>query len=472
MLSRKLKENCGIFGVFGHPQAVDLTYLGLYALQHRGQESAGMVASDGKHTCIQRGMGLVADVFTPQRLRELKGHLALGHVRYSTTGFSDVANAQPFAVNYARGFIAIAHNGNLVNVTTLKRKLEEEGAIFQTSMDTELIIHLLARSRRESLEESLVETLSSLQGAYSLGIVNEKQLIAARDPQGWRPLCIGTFEGAYVIASESCALDLIEAEHLREVEPGEVVFFDEGGMHSLRLEPRPKPAMCVFEFIYFARPDSNIFGHSVYLARKRLGENLARTHPVEADFVTPIPDSGVVAALGFAQEAGIPCEMGLIRNHYIGRTFIQPSQLIRDFSVKIKLNPVAEILKGKRVVVVEDSIVRGTTSRVRMRRLREAGAREVHMRVSCPPLRHPCYFGIDFPTPEELIASQKSVPEIREFLGLDSLGYQSVADMLAAMPLPGGEFCTACFTGKYPIEVRENMDKLRFARAGAGTVLT
>jgi len=410
----------------------------------------------------------VADVFTPEALGRLRGHLALGHVRYSTTGSPSATNVQPFAVNYARGPLAVAHNGNLVNASTLRRKLEEEGSIFQSTMDSEIVVHLLARQGTGSFEEGLRRALTALEGAYCLGLMDERRLIAARDPHGWRPLCTGVLDGAYVVASESCALDLIGAEYLREVEPGEVVFFDEEGMRSLEASTVPRAAFCIFEYIYFARPDSSIFGHNVYLTRKRLGARLARAHPVDAELVIPVPDSGTFAALGFAEEAGLPFEMGFIRNHYVGRTFIQPSQLVRDFSVKVKLNPVADVLQGKRVVVVEDSIVRGTTSRMRMRTLRDAGAREVHMRVSCPPLRYPCFFGIDFPTPEELIANRKSVPEIQEFLGLDSLAYLSLEDMLQAMPLPGDRFCTACFTGDYPIPVREPMDKLRLERPVSG----
>ncbi len=468
MYGSRLKENCGIFGIYGHPKAAEITHLGLYALQHRGQESAGIVASGGKGFRIHRGLGLVADVFTPEVLGRLTGHLALGHVRYSTTGSPSPANMQPFAVNYAGGSVAVAHNGNLVNAATLRRKLEEEGSIFQTSMDSEIVVHLLARAGSGSFEESLRGALGALEGAYSLGLMSERRLVAARDPHGWRPLCIGVLDRAYVVASESCALDLIGAKYLREVKPGEVVFFDQEGIRSLEPSTEPQPAFCIFEYIYFARPDSSIFGHNVYLTRKRLGARLARAHPAEAELVIPVPDSGTFAALGFAEEAGLPFEMGFIRNHYVGRTFIQPSQLVRDFSVKVKLNPVAGLLEGKRVVVVEDSIVRGTTSRARMRSLRDVGAREVHMRVSCPPLRYPCFFGIDFPTPDELIANRKSVAEIREFLGLDSLAYLSLEDMLAAMPLPGDCFCTACFTGKYPVPVREKMDKLRLERTVSG----
>ncbi len=464
LISDKLKEECGIFGIFGHKDAANLTYLGLYALQHRGQESAGIVISDGRRVRIQKGMGLVTDVFNEEALGKLPGHLAIGHVRYSTMGSSSAKNAQPFLAEYSRGSLAIAHNGNLVNAEELRSELELSGSIFQSTMDSEIIIHLLARSRKEGLKEKMAESLSRVKGAYSLALLTEKELIAVRDPQGFRPLCLGRLEGAYVIASESCALDLTRAKFLREIEPGEIVFIDEKGLHSFQPFPQAKHSFCIFELIYFARPDSYIFGGNVHLIRKAQGRELAKEHPLKADLVIPIPDSGNSTALGFAEESGMPFEMGVVRNHYVGRTFIQPSPYIRDLGVRIKLNPVREVLKGKRVVIIEDSIVRGTTSRTRIKALREAGAKEIHMRVSCPPLRHPCFYGIDFPTKEELIAATRSVKEIAEFVGLDSLGYLSLEGLFKAMPLPRKEFCTACFNGDYPIPIPKKVGKYALER--------
>jgi amidophosphoribosyltransferase len=455
---------CGLFGIFGHPDSARLTYLGLFALQHRGQESAGIVSSSGKGIKGHRGMGLVADIFTQQHLERLSGNLAMGHVRYSTTGSSLVKNAQPFQVDTSFGSLAISHNGNLVNVLQLRNELEKEGSIFQSTMDSEIIVHLIAKSKKKKFKDKLIDALSRVKGAYSLLLMTETQLIAARDPHGFRPLCLGKLNRSFVVASETCALDLIQAKYLREIEPGEIVFIDESGIKSIKPNALVKHAFCIFEFIYFARPDSNIFGKNVYLTRKRQGARLVKEHPVQADLVTPIPDSGNYAALGFAKESGIPFELGIIRNHYIGRTFIQPSQYIRDFAVKVKLNPVRELLKGKRIAVIEDSIVRGTTSRTRIRTLREAGAKEIHMRVSCPPHRYPCFYGIDFPTREELIASSHNIDEITDFLGLDSLGYLSLVGLLASMPLPKDEFCVACFTGNYPVETKEGINKYNLER--------
>lgn len=456
---------CGLFGIFGHPDSVKLTYLGLFALQHRGQESAGIVTSSGKAMEGHRGMGLVVDVFTKERLESLSGNLAMGHVRYSTTGSSLIKNAQPFQVDTSFGPLAIGHNGNLVNALQLRDKLEKAGSIFQSTMDSELIVHLITKSKKNKFEDKLVDALSRVKGAYSLLLMTENQLIAVRDPRGFRPLCLGKLGRSFVVASETCALDLIQAKYLREVEPGEIIFIDKNGMRSIKPFAKVKHAFCIFEYIYFARPDSNIFGKNVYLTRKRQGARLSREHPVKADLVTPIPDSGNYAALGFAEASGIPFELAIIRNHYIGRTFIQPSQHIRDFGVKVKLNPVRELLKDKRIAVIEDSIVRGTTSKTRIRTLREAGAKEVHMRVSCPPHRYSCFYGIDFPTREELIASLHSVDEIKDYLGLDSLGYLSLAGLLASMPLPGGEFCVACFTGNYPAKRREGVNKCSLERS-------
>jgi len=451
-INSRLKEGCGVFGIFGHEDVSRITYLGLYALQHRGQESAGIVVSNGKQLMGSRGMGLVSEVFNEENLIKLTGDRAIGHIRYSTTGSSEIKNAQPFQVDYSRGSLAIAHNGNLVNTSELRSRLEKEGSIFQSTMDSEIIVHLLARSQGATFEDALVESLRQLKGAYSLLLLTQKQMIGVRDPHGFRPLCVGKLDGAYVFSSETCALDLIQAEYIREVEPGEIIIIDEKGLHSLKPFPPTKSSLCIFEFIYFARPDSHVFGESVYQARKRLGKELALEKPLECDLVIPMPDSGNCAAFGFAEASGIPFEMGIIRNHYVGRTFIQPSQTSRDLGVKVKLNPVKEVIKDKRIVVIEDSIVRGTTSKIRMKNLREAGAKEVHMRVSCPPHRYPCYYGIDFPTRGELIASSHSVEEISRFIGVDTLGYLSLDGMIKAMPFPKEMFCLSCFDGQYPVE--------------------
>lgn len=458
------REYCGLFGIYGNKDAARLAYLGLYALQHRGQESAGIVTSDEKEVRQFKGMGLVSDVFTDENIKSLKGHLAIGHVRYSTTGSSLLKNAQPFLVEYANDSLAVGHNGNLVNALELRQKLEKEGAIFQTTMDSEIILHLVARSKKEGLKDRLTDALSKIKGAYSLVLLTRDQIIGVRDPNGFRPLCLGQVDGAWVLVSETCALDLIQARYVREIEPGEIVFINKRGINSISPFPKTRHSFCIFEYIYFARPDSSIFGHSVYLTRRRLGERLFKEQPADVDMVLPIPDSGNYAALGFAEASKIPFELGIVRNHYVGRTFIQPSQHIRDFGVKVKLNPVKELLKGKRVAIIEDSIVRGTTSKARVKALRDAGAKEVHMRVSCPPLRHPCYYGIDFPTKEELIASSKSVEEIRDYVGLDSLGYLSLEGMLSSMPLPKEEFCTCCFTGEYPVPVKDKVSKYSLER--------
>ncbi|MBN1384367.1 MAG: amidophosphoribosyltransferase [Elusimicrobia bacterium] len=442
---------CGIFGIHGHKDAARLTYLGLYALQHRGEESAGIVAFNGKKISHYKNMGLVGDVFNERNIKTLRGDLAVGHVRYSTTGSSTVKNIQPFLVRHKRNHIAIAHNGNLTNTVKLHTALEEKGSIFQTTMDSEIIAHLLAKSEKEDYKQKVIEALSQLEGSYSLVLMLDNILVGARDPFGWRPLCIGRLEDAYVLASETCALDLIHAKYVRDVEPGEIVFISKDGLESVKAFPQDKHSLCIFEYIYFSRPDSNIFGKNVYMVRKQLGRQLARECPAEADLVMPIPDSGNYSAVGFAEESKIPFEVGMIRNHYIGRTFIQPSQFIRDFRVKIKLNPIKDILKDKRIVIIEDSIVRGTTSRARVKTLRETGVKEIHMRVTCPPLRFPCFYGIDFPTKKELIASNHEIEWIRDFIGVDSLKYLSREGMLDSMPLPKCEFCTACFDGNYPI---------------------
>ncbi|MEW5914512.1 MAG: amidophosphoribosyltransferase [Thermodesulfobacteriota bacterium] len=454
------KESCGVFGVYGHPEAARLTYYGLYALQHRGQESAGIVVSDGKHLSQKRAMGLVPDIFSEDDLARLPGYIANGHVRYSTTGSSVLVNAQPFIISYAGHNLCVGHNGNLVNAGELKRHLEREGSIFQTTMDSEIVMHLLARNIHLGFEDGLLTALSQLQGAYCFLFMTEDTLVAARDPYGWRPLCLGTLGDAYVVASETCALDLIDAQFLREVEPGEVVFINKNGLRSVKPFPRQRHAHCIFEFIYFARPDSYIFGQTVYEVRKRQGAQLAQEFPhLDADLVMPFPDSGNYAALGYAAASGLPFEMGMIRNHYVGRTFIQPSQDMRDFGVRVKLNPVRELIDGKKVVIVEDSIIRGTTTMARVKNIRRAGASEVHMVVSCPPHRYPCHYGIDFSTKGELIACDHRVAEIKDMLGLDSLGYLSIEGLLQATSASRNGFCLACFDGNYPVEVPEMAGK-------------
>lgn len=447
------KHYCGLFGIFGCHDASYLIYLGLYALQHRGEESCGIVTSDGKELMIRKDMGLVSDVFNRDNLKLLKGNRGIGHVRYSTTGSSMLKNAQPLFVDYLGGSLAVAHNGNLINSVELKEELEKSGSIFQTTCDSEVIVHLMARSSSRLTVDRLKDALSRIQGAYSLLLLTENEMIAARDPQGFRPLCIGRRGKSWCVASETCALDLIEAEFVREVEPGEIVVISEKGLKSLRFAPKCKcSSCCIFEHIYFARPDSIIFGETVHLVRQRLGEELAKEHPVEADFVIPIPDSGTSAAIGFSHASGIPLEMGVIRNHYVGRTFIQPQQNIRDLGVKVKINILKEVVKGKKVVIVDDSIVRGTTSRIRVKGFREAGAKEVHMRISCPPHRFPCFYGIDFPSPEELIANRYQTGRIGRYLGVDSLGYLSMEGMMSAVGMKRDKYCTSCFSGDYPLK--------------------
>jgi amidophosphoribosyltransferase len=441
---------CGIFGIYPHKDAAELACLGLYALQHRGEESSGIITRNGKKVHLHKALGLVSDVFDEKIIRSLRGELAIGHLRYSTTGSSNIKNTQPFYVKSKIGDIAIAHNGNLTNTLSLHRELENKGALFQTSMDSEIIAHLLAHSQNKDFKDAVIWSLSKLEGAYSLVLMLNDILIGARDVYGFRPLCLGKFDGAYVLASETCALDLIGAEYIRDVHPGEIVFIYKDKIESVMPFKKSACAFCIFEYIYFARPDSNIFQHNVYLARKKLGAQLAAEFPAEADLVMPIPDSGVFAALGFSQSLKIPFEFGMIRNHYIGRTFIQPTQDLRDFKVRIKLNPLKEVLNGKRVIIVEDSIVRGTTSRMRVKALRLAGAKELHMRISCPPLKFPCFYGIDFPTKKELVASKHDIAWVRDFIGADSLEYLSLEGMLSSMPIPKENFCTACFTGKYP----------------------
>jgi amidophosphoribosyltransferase len=470
---------CGIVGIYGHPEASNLAYLGLYALQHRGQESAGIVATDGQHLRHVREMGHVNDIFTANRLAHLPGFAAIGHVRYSTAGDSTEKNAQPIAVDYAGGSVALGHNGNLVNAALLRERLEAEGAIFTTTSDTECIVHLIARSRERDLPARIADALSQVRGAYSLVFLSEDMVIAVRDPMGFRPLVLGKVPNAaggpptWVVSSETCAFELIGAEFVRDVEPGEMVLIDENGPRSLRPLGTQPARRCVFEWVYFARPDSTIDGLSVYRARERMGRRLALEHPVDADVVIPVPDSGVAAAIGYARQSAIPYDQGLMRSHYMGRTFIEPSQQIRHFGVKLKLSPVREVLGGKRVIVVDDSIVRGTTSRKIVGMIRAAGASEVHLRISSPPTVGPCRYGIDTPTREELIASHNSVDQIREFVGADSLGYLSLPglfDSVAGQPssagpkdLGGKSFCDACFTGNYPIAV-ETPGRLRQLR--------
>ncbi len=449
----ELKDKCGVFGIFNHKDAAYLTYLGLYALQHRGEESAGIVVSDGSEMNAHRGMGHVQDVFDEPRLATLKGDRAIGHVRYSTTGSSNLKNAQPILVDYSNGEIAIAHNGNLVNADILRAELEAYGSIFQTTTDSEIIIHLMAKPSLHRVEDAVPDALSRVKGAYSLVFLTNKYLIAARDPQGFRPLWLGRLDEATVVASETCAFDIMDAKPEREIEPGEIVYISAKGVQSFKM-PEAKEARhayCVFEHVYFSRPDSRIFGESVHLVREKLGRQLAKEYPVEADVVIPVPDSGNSAALGYSQESGIPLEYGIIRNHYVGRTFIQPSQGMRDFKVRLKFNFIKEVLKGKRVVVVDDSIVRGTTSKTRVRNLRQAGAKEVHLRISCPPHRFPCAYGIDFPTKEELIANRYSVEETRKYMECDSIGYLSLEGMLSCVGFPKESYCTACWSGKYPV---------------------
>lgn len=443
---------CGIFGIFGEKDSARLTYSGLYALQHRGEETTGIASFDGKRVYYRKGKGLVGDVFSEADIKSLKGHIAVGHNRYSTTGSSSAENTQPIMVNHRRTPVVVAHNGNFVNAYELHANLEKRGTVFQTTMDSEIIVHLLARSGKGPLEEQIREVLSEIKGAYSLIIMVGENLVGIRDPWGFRPLSLAKLGDSYILSSETCAFDLVGAEYIRELDPGEGVIINSKGLKSFRAASPCEQSFCIFEYIYFARPDSEINRCNICNVRKCLGKRLAMEHPVKADFVIPIPDSGSYAALGFAQEAGLPFEFGMIRNHYVGRTFIQPSQRLRDFSVRIKLNPIKSVLKGKRIAVIEDSIVRGTTSKLRVKTLREAGTKEIHMRVSCPPIRYPCFYGIDFPSKRELIASKKTVGEIRNFIGLDSLKYLSTEGMLESMSLPKEHFCVACFTGKYPVK--------------------
>ena len=454
------KHYCGVFGIYGHPNAAELTYYGLYALQHRGQESAGIVTSDGRNFHEHKRMGLVSQIFKGDVLQKLPGSMAVGHTRYSTTGSSHLRNAQPLTGSSKRGQLAIAHNGNLTNASQLRIELEDQGAIFQTTVDSEIVLHLLARPSTDSSENSLIQAIRRIEGAYSLVIMTEQELIGVRDPHGFRPLCLGKVGDAYVLASETCALDLISAKYVRDIEPGEIVIIDQNGVRSLQAFPEhTKRAFCIFEYVYFARPDSNIAQRNVYKVRVNMGRELAREHPIQADIVIPVPDSGNCAALGYSLESGIPFEMAFIRNHYVGRSFLQPSQLVRDFDVRVKLNLISELVKGKRVIVVDDSIVRGTTCKARVNNLKEAGAKEVHVLVSCPPHMNPCVYGIDFPDRSKLMAANHSIDEIRRYLSADSLGYLSQDGMVRATDLPKDNFCMACYDGKYPVAFDPDLDK-------------
>jgi amidophosphoribosyltransferase len=468
----KLKEECGVFAVYGHPEAANITYLGLYALQHRGQESAGIASCHNRQIYNYRNMGRVADLFTPEVLGRLPGDAAIGHTRYSTAGDTVRLNAQPFNVACNKGQIALAHNGNITNATELRADLEHGGSIFQASSDSEVILHLVARSRERTLAGALREALLQLDGAFSLVFLAEDRIIIARDPHGFRPLAFGKMElsgrrTAYVFASETCAFDLIGAVYLGDVEPGEMIIVGPEGMTRERYAPVRDHAHCVFEHVYFSRPDSIVFGRPVEQSREQLGCLLARESPVDADVVVPVPDSGVAAALGYSSESGIPFRQALIRNHYVGRTFIEPSQAIRDFGVKLKLNPIRHLLEGKRVVLVDDSIVRGTTSRKIVRMVRGAGAREVHLRISCPPTISPCFYGVDTPCPAELIAANNSVEEIRRFVEADSLAYLSLGGLREAVSDHNHDYCYACYTGNYPTELI-NIDELMRAKETRG----
>lgn len=464
----KFREECGVFGIYGHEESSRLAYLGLYALQHRGQESAGIVSSDGERLYAERGMGHVSDIFNEDNLGQLRGHSAIGHVRYSTAGKVSLNEAQPFSVKCSFGQIALCHNGNLPDASDARSRLEKEGAIFSSTSDTEIVLHRIARSRAGNVVEAITEALKNDEGAFSMLFATPEYLIAARDPRGFRPLCMGELEGATVFASETCAFDLIGAQYIRDVEPGEIVVVDGDGVRSFQAFEHRPISHCVFEHVYFSRPDSLVFGRSVNKSRHLFGRYLARECPADADIVVPVPDSGVAAAIGFAAESGLKFRFGLMRNHYIGRTFIEPRSAIRHFGVKIKLNPVRDLIEGKRVVLIDDSIVRGTTSKKIVKMVRDAGAREVHMRISCPPTIAPCYYGVDTPTREELIASQYSVEEIRDFLEADSLGYLSLKGMLEACGDAGeSKFCTACYTGKYPTDLGLNVQTSREREAVA-----
>ncbi len=460
MLEDLIHEECGVFGIFGAKKAAELTYLGLYALQHRGQEGAGIVSSDGVKIYQHRGLGEVNEVFSRKEiLNQLKGHIAIGHNRYSTTGASSLVNVQPLLITYRKGNLALAHNGNLTNSYSLRSFMEKNGSIFQTSSDSEIILHLVARSKKDTVKEMIQDALLKVKGAFSVVFNTGDSIVAARDPHGFRPLALGRLKNAWVVASETCAFDIIGARYQRDIQPGEIVVINQKGIKSYSPFKSVKHTFCIFEFIYFARPDSIIFNENVDKIRRRLGRQLAKEKPAQADIVISVPDSSNTATLGYSEESGIKYEMGLIRNHYIGRTFIEPEQKIRDLDARIKFNPVRGVLKDKRVVIVDDSIVRGTTSKKLIGMLRGAGAKEVHFRVSSPPILSPCFYGIDMPTKKELIASSKSVEQIRRYLNVDSLGYLSLPGMLSMHSLNGRDFCVACFSGKYPTRIEKNAGK-------------
>ncbi len=459
--SDKLREECGVVAIYGHPESSKLAYLSLYALQHRGQESAGIASSNGERVQLHKSMGLVSDIFNGDVLARLPGSISIGHTRYSTTGDSALLNAQPIMVECNKGKIALAHNGNIINALEVRAQLEQAGSIFQTTSDTEVIVHLIARSREQALPDAMADSLRRLEGAFSLVMLTPDRIFAARDARGFRPLVMGRIPGqaahradTIVFASETCAFDLIGAVYEREVKPGELVIVGPEGVHSRFYASQQPQSSCIFEHVYFSRPDSMVFGRAVQATRDAMGRQLALESPVVADIVVPVPDSGVTAAMGFSHESGIPLQFGLIRNHYVGRTFIEPEQRVRDFGVKLKLNPVRHVLEGKRVVLIDDSIVRGTTSKKIVRMVRDAGAKEVHMRISCPPTISPCYYGVDTPSKNQLIAANKSVDEIREYIGADSLAYLSLEGLRRAAG-EGDEkvYCTACYTGKYPTNI-------------------
>lgn len=459
---QKPREACGLFASYGHPDSAKLCYFGLYALQHRGQESAGIAVATDHGIDEYKGMGLVPDVFNMENIEELKGSSAIGHVRYSTTGSSVIANAQPFVVRHRNRSYAVAHNGNLVNAHRLKAELEDTGSIFQSTMDSEVFLHLFVKNLNLGFEEALTASVTRLKGAFSMVVLTSRgEVIGIKDPNGFRPLCLGRLNGHYVLASETCALDLVQAEFVRELDPGEIVIINKNGVKSIKTPPARNRSFCIFEFIYFARPDSTFFGKNVYLTRKAHGRRLAEESPVDADLVMPFPDSGTYAALGYSEASGIPFEAAMIRNHYVGRTFIQPTQSMRDFSVRVKLNPIKELLKGKDIIIIEDSIIRGTTVKTRVKALKELGVKKVHLRVSGPAHRFPCHYGIDFSSKGELIAARMDNETLRKHLGLDSLYYLSLDGLLESTGFknPEAHFCKACFDGCYPVRFDENLSK-------------
>jgi amidophosphoribosyltransferase len=466
------REECGVFAIYGHENAAEMTYLGLYALQHRGQESAGIVTSDGSDVYYHRGLGLVSEVFADQAVfRYLKGTSAIGHNRYSTTGSNRLLNVQPLLSADRDGPMSVAHNGNLTNTRELYDRLVRKGALFQTTLDSEIVVHLAAMSKKPTFEERFVEALLQVEGAYCMVVLTNDKIIAARDPHGFRPLCLGKTADSWVVASESCALDILEGEYVRDIEPGEVIVIDHNGVQSLKPFKKQPKRFCIFEYIYFSRPDSYIFGDCVDKARRKLGKRLAEEHPIDADVVISVPDSSNTAAIGYGAAAGIPFDIGLIRNHYIGRTFIHPSQVTRDHSVRIKFNPVRGVIEGKRIVVVEDSIVRGTTFKKITRLLKSVGAKEIHLRVSSPPVIAPCYYGMDFPTREELLASKMSVEDIRQYLGVDSLGYLSLDGLKQCVPNGESSYCDACFSDNYPTVITKDVTKSCLENATANSHL-